>query len=113
MVRTLVLAVVTLGVLALAAHDTYADCGQWYPFYGYRQPNYLAQPSVVYVQPAAPQAWTTYYAPAPGAVVPAPTVVPQYYYCTAVQHGRGLASLLRVSPAKPELEGPSGHEVED
>ena len=70
MVRTLVLAVVTLGVLALAAHDTYADCGQWYPFYGYRQPNYLAQPSVVYVQPAAPQAWTTYYAPAPGAAVP-------------------------------------------
>ncbi len=88
MVRILLLALVTLGVFALVAHDTYADCG-WYPFYGYRQPNYLAQPSVVYVQPAAPQAWTTYYTPAPGTVAPAPTVVPQYYYAPPCSTGGG------------------------
>ena len=79
MVRAFVFAVVAFGTFALAAHDAYAANG-WYPFYGYRQPNYLAQPCVVYVQPAAPQAWTAYYPPAPGATVPATTVVPQYNY---------------------------------
>jgi hypothetical protein len=77
MVRAFVFAAVAFSVFGLATHDTYAGNG-WHPFYGYHQPSYLAQPSVVYVQPSAPQVSTAYYPPAPGTAAPAMTVVPQY-----------------------------------
>jgi hypothetical protein len=81
MVRALVFAAVAFGTFALAAHSTYAACGGWYPFYGYRQPNYLAQPYIVYAQPSTAQAYTSYYAPpAQGAAAPAAVVAPQYKY---------------------------------
>ena len=86
MVKAFVFTTVAFGMFGLAASDICAaDGARWYPFYGYRQPSYLAQPSVivvqpsvVLVQPSAPQVWTAYYPPAPGAAAPAPTVVPQY-----------------------------------
>lgn len=72
MARAFVFALVAFGMAGLAANESYAaDGGRWYPFYGYHQPSYLNQPSVVYVQPSAPQASTSSYPPAPGTVAPA------------------------------------------
>jgi hypothetical protein len=86
MVKTFAFALVTLGMLALAAQQAAADCG-WYPFYGYRTPNYLAQPYVVVVQPSAPQVRTAYYPPSASSVAaPAPQY---YYYSSPAPQGTG------------------------
>ena len=70
-----VFTVLLYGILAMITGIGFtqsACAAQWYPFYGYRQPAYLASPSVVVVQPSAPtvqnkdngsQAYTTYYRP--------------------------------------------------
>ena len=66
--RSLVLAVVALGVWGLALG---AEAYAWMPFYGDRTPNYMAQPCVyptyqyvVPVQGTGPQVVTSYYPPA-------------------------------------------------
>ena len=88
-VRLFASAAVVLSFFALAPQITCAADG-WYPFYGYHRPNYLAQPSVVFVQPSTAQVpsstaevRTTYYPAGPASVTAATTttattVVPQY-----------------------------------
>ncbi|MGO8690380.1 MAG: hypothetical protein ACLQLG_12165 [Thermoguttaceae bacterium] len=88
--RSLVLAVVALGVWGLALG---AEAYAWMPFYGDRTPNYMAQPCVyptyqyvVPVQGTGPQVVTSYYPPAQGAVI-----VPQsaVRYISPPQYGCG------------------------
>jgi hypothetical protein len=54
--RFCILAVVALGIAAVAAQSAFAagTCGaQWYPFYGYHRPSYLSErPAVVATAPA-------------------------------------------------------------
>ncbi len=87
--KSLVFAVVALGVFGTALA---AEAAGWLPFYGYRTPNYLAQPCVyptyqyvVPVQGAGPQVVTSYYPPAEAAVIaPQPAVQyvsPPQYNC--------------------------------
>ena len=73
MIKSFVFVVAAFGLFAAAAQAGFAadGCGaRWYPFYGYRQPSYLAQPTVylaqpseVVVQPGEPQSVTTNYWP--------------------------------------------------
>ena len=54
MIKSFATALVAFSLFSVAAQNGFADnpCGaRWYPFYGYRQPTYLAQPAVVGVQP--------------------------------------------------------------
>ena len=56
MIKSFVIAFAAFGIFMVATQIGFADnpCGgRWYPFYGYRQPAYLAQPAVVTAQPAA------------------------------------------------------------
>ena len=83
MVRKVVLAVLALGMFGVAANGVLAPeayGAQWYPFYGYRQPAYLGQPCVVWVEPSTPQVSTAYYPPAEDTAVPAESASPQQCY---------------------------------
>jgi hypothetical protein len=79
MSKSLMVAVAVLGVWGVTSA---AKADGWLPFYGYRTPNYLAQPYVcptyqyvVPVQGSGPQVVTSYYPPMEGTVVaPPPTI---------------------------------------
>jgi hypothetical protein len=78
MAKAFLFAAAALVVASLAGDSvSAADSGRWYPFYGYHQPNYMSQPSVV-VQPSQPQVSTAYYPPVPSAVAPSQAPAPQY-----------------------------------
>jgi hypothetical protein len=87
MIKSFVTALAAFSIFSVAAQAGFADspCGaRWYPFYGYRQPAYLApravatvQPAVVTVQPAittgqanGAQAYSTGYWPSETTVAP-------------------------------------------
>jgi len=95
MVRKVMLAVLTLGMLGGAANGVLAPDAygaQWYPFYGYHRPSYLGEPCVVSVQTSEPQVFTpqastpqvstAYYPPAQDTAVPAQPTSPRQYNAT-------------------------------
>ena len=82
MLKSFVMALAAFSFFAVTVQTGFADdsCGaRWYPFYGYRQPAYLAQRPVVTVQPAVVAAQpngsqpysTGYWPPATTAAPPA------------------------------------------
>jgi hypothetical protein len=78
MIRSFLIAFAAFGIFTVAAQVALADNpsgARWYPFYGYRQPAYLAQrttvtaqPAAVTVQPTGARVYSTNYWPSETAV---------------------------------------------
>jgi hypothetical protein len=92
MVHKIVLTITTFAVFGLApTADVFGD--QWYPFYGYRRPNYLGRARVATAPPSVPQAYSACPPPTQNSTVAQSAPVSNWPNVTPAS--------VQISPAEP------------